>query len=170
MPTGDTFTLMRRAGFRVLTSFLACAAAMGGCARPRAGDAPRVIDGTWEFTASTGESVPLRGTLVILDGTYALRPSFGSCRIDTASPSMQRTRFLCDNTSTVERLAFVIDHDAPLTRSTWTGVVRQSRERTVCTQYITQNNRQVCVASRKETVITTAPLSGPLSFRPRPAE
>jgi hypothetical protein len=141
---------------------IACA----GGPSPRAGITD---DGIYDFTASTGEATPLRGSLTILAGALTLRPEFGSCRVDQAFASAERTRYLCDNTSEVERLAFLIDHRFPLTRSTWTGSIRQKRTRTICAQYATQNGRQVCVQTRTETVEVTESLSGRLTFRPRPA-
>ena len=126
-------------------------------------------DGIYDFTASTGEATPLRGSLTIVAGDLTLRPEFGSCRVDQAFASTERSRFLCDNTSDVERLAFLIDHRFPLTRSTWAGSMRQKRTRTVCAQYATQNGRQVCVQTRTETVEVSVPLAGRLTFRPRPA-
>ncbi|MBL8961810.1 MAG: hypothetical protein JNJ98_18260 [Gemmatimonadetes bacterium] len=126
-------------------------------------------DGIYDFTASTGEATPLRGSLTILAGALSLQPEIGTCRVDQAFASAERSRFLCDNTSDIERLAFLIDHRFPLTRSTWAGSLRQKRTRTVCAQYATQNGRQVCVQTRTETVEVTVPLSGRLTFRPRPA-
>jgi hypothetical protein len=135
------------------------------------GPAPRgavSVDGIHDFTASTGEATPLRGTLTIVAGELSLRPEFGTCRIDQAFASSERTRYLCDHSSDVEQLAFLVDHRFPLTRSSWTGRVRQQRTRTVCARYATQNGRQVCVETRNETVEVTVPLSGRLVFRPRP--
>lgn len=147
----------------------ALAGVIAACAgNPTPGATSLPDDGIYDFTASTGESAPLRGSLTILAGAIALRPEFGSCRIDQAYASSERTRFLCDNTSEVERLAFLVDHRFPLTRSQWNGTVRQRRTRTVCARYATQNGRQVCVEQRQETVEVTTPVSGRLTFRPRP--
>lgn len=143
----------------------ACARNRSGTARP--GSFPE--DGLYDFTAPTGEAAPLRGTLAIVGGVMSLRPEFGTCRIDQAYVSVERTRYLCDNSSDVERLAFLVDALFPLTRSRWTGMVRQRRTRTVCVRYATQNGRQVCVEQRQETVEVETPVSGRLTFRARPA-
>ena len=126
-------------------------------------------DGIYDFTGSTGEATTLRGSLTVLAGAMSLRPEFGSCRIDQAASSTERTRFLCDNTSEVEQLAFLLDLRFPLTRSSWSGRLRRRQTRTVCARYATQNGRQVCVQTRTETVDVMVPVSGPLTFRPHNA-
>ncbi len=152
-----------------LGTLLGAALACAGAPAPGAG-APPTDDGIYDFTASTGEPSPLRGSLTIVAGTHSLSPEFGSCRVDQAFASSERTRYLCDNTSDVERLAFVIDRRFPLTRSQWNGTIRQRRTRTVCVSYATQNGRQVCVEQRTEEYVVNAPVSGRLTFRRRPAQ
>ncbi|MGQ0647349.1 MAG: hypothetical protein ACT4P7_07235 [Gemmatimonadaceae bacterium] len=100
-------------------------------------------------------------------GELFLQPESGNCRTDASYASFEYVRLLCDPTSDVEDLAFVLDKRYPLTRSRWTGRIRQRRQRTVCTEYATQNGRRVCVRSRTETYEVMTNLSGPLTFTRR---
>jgi len=127
-----------------------------------------VADGIYEFITRTGERGELRGRLMLIAGEVTLEPEFGTCRVDAAYASLERQRFLCDNTSEVENLALLVDRRFPTTRSRWTGTVRERRTRTVCVQYTTQNGRQVCVRTETQTYEVRSAVSGPLTFRPRP--
>lgn len=148
--------------------FLTAVLLLTACRGPSPETAVTPSDGIYEFTASTGEAQPLRGALTVVAGSLGLRPEFGTCRIDHAYASSERTRYLCDHNSEIDQLAFLIDNRAPLIRSTWAGRVRQRRTRTVCAQYATQNGRQVCVQQRTETYEVVVPVSGRLIFRTRP--
>jgi hypothetical protein len=146
---------------------LACAVA-GACASSGSTTTtPRTEDGVYEFIGRTGEHAELRGSLIVAGGELLLEPEQGICRVDFQNVVSEKTRFLCDNTSEIEDLAFLIDRRTPLMRSTWTGSVRQKRQRTVCVQYAIQNGRQVCVRSATETYETRVQLRGPLTFRRR---
>ncbi len=133
---------------------------------PSPGTLKPADDGIYEFIANTGDRTPLRGRLTIVAGEISLEPEVGICRVDTAYSSLERTRYACDNVSDIERLAFVMDNRNPLTRSSWTGQVRQRRTRTVCVEYATQNGRRVCVRTQTETYDAMVPVSGRLTFRP----
>ncbi|MBL8982388.1 MAG: hypothetical protein JNL26_09385, partial [Gemmatimonadetes bacterium] len=149
-----TIRLPRRWGALGILGALALAACAGGPPPQTA----VTEDGIYDFTGSTGEATTLRGSLTILAGSMSLSPEFGTCRVDQAVSSTERSRFLCDNTSDVEQLAFIIDLRFPLTRSSWSGRLRRRQTRTVCARYATQNGRQVCVQTRTETVDVMVPV------------
>ena len=146
----------------LLVAVLACASA---------GPAPsgaRTPDGIYDFIGRTGENAELRGTLTIAGGDLLLAPEQGICRVDATSINPEKTRFLCDHVSDIENLALVIDRRVPTMRSSWTGSVRQRRQRTICVQYAVQNGRQVCVRTQTETYEVRVGVSGPLTFNRRP--
>jgi hypothetical protein len=148
--------------------FLAvAAAASAACASSGARNRP-VDDGIYEFTARTGGYGDLIGRLTLLDGEVSLQPMQGQCRVDPSQASVELFYFLCDYSTEIENLSFTIDRRLPLTRSLWRGFVRQTRTRSVCDQYATQNGRQVCVRTRQESYEERARVGGPLTFRPQP--
>jgi hypothetical protein len=135
------------------------------CASSGARSAP-LEDGTYEFITRTGGFGDLTGRLTLRDGQPSLQPLQGQCREDPSRTGVERFRFLCDIGSEIENVTLTIDRRLPLTRSVWSGFVRQTRTRSVCDQYAMENGRQVCVRTREETYEVRTPVSGPLTFVP----
>lgn len=143
---------------------------MLGCATGSGGASADVVeDGVYEFQTRTGRQGDLRGRMTLVGDQISLQPDEGTCRLDTQLPSIERVRYLCDNNSEVEQLTIVVDRRNPTRRSSWAGVVTQTRTRTVCDQYANQNGRRVCVRSREERQEVRTPVGGPLTFLRRAA-
>jgi hypothetical protein len=147
---------------------LAAAATSAACASSGAAGTRAVDDGIYEFITRTGGYGDLTGRITLLNGEISLQPNQAQCREDPSRVSVEQFYFLCDYASDIENLTFSIDRRRPLTRSMWAGFVRQTRTRSVCDQYVTQNGRQVCVRTRQESYEVRAQVGGPLTFRPHP--
>lgn len=159
----------RRGVVHSVALIMAVAIGVVGCASRRGTPAPaQAQDGTYDFFARASDRTELRGSLIVLAGTHSLRPENGICREDQLVVSAESTRYICDHSSDVEDLVFVVDRRFPLTRSMWTGRVRQRKQRTVCAQYAIQNGRQVCVRTTQEWYEEVTSVRGPMTFRPRP--
>jgi hypothetical protein len=157
----------RRGVVHSVALIMVVAAGGAGCAsRGTAAPAARTEEGTYDFFARAGERTDLRGSLLVLAGSLMLQPENGTCREDLLVVDSEKSRYICDHTSDVENLVFVLDKRYPLTRSVWMGSMRQRRQRTVCAQYAIRT-----AAGGVRTSVEwyeTSQLRGPMTFRPRP--
>ena len=152
---------------RVLVAF-ACAAvaacASSGSAREAGAPASAAVEGRYDYIANLpGQQV--RGTMLVLADTIIVEPQTEYCRPAVGAPDPLRIFYTCLGPGSFEQIRLSIDRRSPVQLSKWSATYRVQRQREICTQYVTRDGRQVCVATRPEFYETTESRSGSLQVR-----